>query len=233
LVDKVIELDAVARTAKFTLDGLNAEKNAISKVVATKKKESKGQDKCVEEIAQSKAIDEKIEAAKKHAAEAVADQTKYLNQIGNLVSDRCVISKTEDDNKVVRTFGEPNKDLIVDGSALGKLHHHEVMQCLDIVEFERGQKIAGHRGFFLKGMGVMLNQALINYGLANLVGKGYTPLQPPFFMKKTIMEATCQLSDFSENLYQVEGTDDSEPLYLTATSEQPISALHMKEWLEP
>ena len=53
-------------------------------------------------------------------------------------------------------------------------------------------------------------------------------------MKKSVMESTCQLSDFSENLYQVEGTEDSsEALYLTATSEQPISALHMKEWLEP
>jgi seryl-tRNA synthetase len=39
------------------------------------------------------------------------------------------------------------------------------MQILDIVEFERGQKIAGHRGYFLKGAGVLLNQALINYGL--------------------------------------------------------------------
>ena len=41
------------------------------------------------------------------------------------------------------------------------------------------------------------------------------------------------MSDFSENLYQVEGTDDSEPLYLIATSEQPISAMHLKEWIEP
>ena len=61
----------------------------------------------------------------------------------------------------------------------------------------------------------------------------YTQIQPPFFMKKSIMEQTCQLSDFSENLYQVEGTDDNEPLYLIATSEQPISAMHMKEWIEP
>ena len=45
------------------------------------------------------------------------------------------------------------------------------------------------------------------------------------------MEATCQISDFSENLYQVEGGDESEPMFLTATSEQPISAYHMKEWL--
>jgi len=117
------------------------------------------------------------------------------------VSDKCVISKTEDDNRVERTFGVPNKDLVVDGSALGKLHHHEIMQCLDMVEFERGQKIAGHRGYFLKGVGVMLNQALISYGTSTLMKKGYTAVQPPFFMKKQAMESTCQLSDFAENLY--------------------------------
>jgi hypothetical protein len=36
------------------------QKNEISKIVAQKKKDSKGQDKCEEEIAQSKSIDEKI-----------------------------------------------------------------------------------------------------------------------------------------------------------------------------
>jgi len=107
------------------------------------------------------------------------------------VSPNATISKTEDDNKVVRTYLEPNKELVVDGQSLGKLHHHEIMQCLDMVEFERGQRVAGHRGYFLKGVGVLLNQALINYGLATLIKKGYTPVQPPFFMKKSVMEATC------------------------------------------
>lgn len=77
--------------------------------------------------------------------------------IGNIVSENAAISKTEDGNVVVRTFMEPNKELVVDGSALGKLHHHEIMQCLDMVEFERGQRIAGHRGYFLKGVGVLFN----------------------------------------------------------------------------
>lgn len=107
------------------------------------------------------------------------------------MSPNATISKTEDDNKVVRTYLEPNKELVVDGQSLGKLHHHEIMQCLDMVEFERGQRVAGHRGYFLKGVGVLLNQALINYGLATLIKKGYTPVQPPFFMKKSVMEATC------------------------------------------
>lgn len=52
-------------------------------------------------------------------------------------------------------------------------------------------------------------------------------------MKSSFMHATCQLDDFKENLYQVEGTDDKEPLYLIATSEQPISAMHASEWIEP
>ena len=54
------------------------------------------------------------------------------------------------------TWGKPS-ELKVDGKTLGKLHHHEIMECLDICEFERGQKVAGHRGYFLKGAGVLLN----------------------------------------------------------------------------
>lgn len=55
---------------------------------------------------------------------------------------------------VVRTWGEPRKDIIADGSALGKLHHHEIMACLGILEMERGSRVAGHRGYYLKGLGV-------------------------------------------------------------------------------
>ena len=60
------------------------------------------------------------------------------------------------DEQIDAKWGEV-PDLKVDGKTLGHLHHHEIMQCLDMVEFERGQKIAGHRGYFLKGVGVLLN----------------------------------------------------------------------------
>jgi len=144
-----------------------------------------------------------------------------------------IISNTEDDNKIVRTWGEVNKDLVVDGKTLGKMHHHEIMQCLGILEMDRGQRVAGHRGYYLKGAGVLLNQALINYGLASLTKNGYTATQPPFFMRQQIMETTCQLSDFEENLYKVVGKEGDEVMYLTATAEQPLSAMHMTEWIKP
>jgi len=219
--------------AKYDLDGLKKAKNDISKVVADKKKASKGQDKCEEEVAQSKALDGQIEQMQKTRDDLEKELKSTLTKIGNIVGKDVPISKTEDDNKVVRTWGTPS-EIKVTGEALGQLHHHEVMQCLDLVELERGARVAGHRGYYLKGIGVLLNQALINFGLKKLMQKGYTPVQPPFFVKKTVMEATCQLSDFSENLYQVEGQEDgNEACYLIATSEQPISAMHLNEWIEP
>jgi seryl-tRNA synthetase len=79
-----------------------------------------------------------------------------LNTIGNIVASDVPVSKDEAHNAVYSKWGEI-PELKVDGKTLGHLHHHEIMQCLDIVEFERGQKIAGHRGYFLKGAGVLLN----------------------------------------------------------------------------
>ena len=76
----------------------------------------------------------------------------------------------------------------------------------------------------------MLNQALISYGLKFLFKNNYTPCQPPYFMKKDIMAETAQLSDFDDQLYKVEG--DTDPYYLIATSEQPISTMYRNEWLE-
>ncbi len=175
---------------------------------------------------------EKIDAAEKEKEEITLKRNKKLNAIGNLVYNDVPISKDEENNAVASTWGQI-PDLKVDGKSLGHLHHHEIMQCLDMVEFERGQRVSGHRGYYLKGVGVLLNQALINYGLNFLCSHDYTPLQPPFFMKQSIMEETCQLTDFEENLYKVVGQSADEPMYLIATSEQPISALHKSEWIEP
>ena len=47
------------------------------------------------------------------------------------------------------------------------------------------------------------------------------------------MQETCQLTDFEENLYQVQSSNKAECSYLIATSEQPISAMYRNEWIEP
>jgi len=101
---------------------------------------------------------------------------------------------------------------------------------IDGYEPERGVSVAGHRGYFLKGVGLLLNQALINYGLTFLMNREYTPLQPPYFMNKEAMAGIAQLEDFDEQLYKVVAGEDDEK-YLIATSEQPICVFHRDEWL--
>ena len=66
-----------------------------------------------------------------------------------------------------------------------------------------GADIAGGRGFYLKGDGVRLNQALINFGLDFLEKRGYTLLHTPFFMRKEVMARCAQLAQFDEELYKV------------------------------
>merc|ERR1712110_1388020 len=68
----------------------------------------------------------------------------------------------------------------------------------------------------------------INYGLAFLTLRGYTALQPPFFMMKDLMGKTAELADYDDVLYKVVEDKEKPELdkYLIATSEQPISAFH-------
>lgn len=64
---------------------------------------------------------------------------------------------------------------------------------------------AGNRGYFLKGAGVLLNNALVSYGLQFAYKRGFTPLQTPFFMRKEAMAECAQLAQFDEELYKVSG----------------------------
>lgn len=82
-------------------------------------------------------------------------------------------------------------------------NHVDLVELLDIVDTKRGAEIAGGRGFFLKGDGVLLNQALISFGLDFLKNREFTLLQPPFFMRKEVMAKCAQLAQHDEQLYKV------------------------------
>lgn len=103
----------------------------------------------------------------------------------------------QDNNTVVKTVGACEKQ------ARHKYNHVDLVQLLDIADLDNGTKVAGGRGYFLKGAGVLLNQALINCALQFVYKRGYEPVQTPFFMRKSIMAECAQLSQFDEELYHV------------------------------
>ena len=152
---------------------------------------------------------------------------KKVNLVGNIVHESVPVGTKEDkDNRVEYTWGEckkPNVEKLY--------HHHELLWMIGGYEPERGVKVAGHRGYYLTGNVVLLNQALINYALSFLLSKKYQPIQPPYFMKN-IMAETAQLEEFDEALYHVSTGNPADDSYLIATSEQPISAFHRGDWLQ-
>ncbi|KAK9479479.1 hypothetical protein V1514DRAFT_328032 [Lipomyces japonicus] len=223
IVDEIINDYKEWTKIRFDLDELNKQQNKIQKEIGLKfkaKEDASDLLKQKEEI-----VAKKAELTEKET-EADAQLKAKVNTVGNIVHESVIVSQNEDDNDLIRTWfpnGEPKKlDNI--------LSHHEVLTRLDGYDPERGAKLSGHRGFFLRNYGVFLNQALINHGLSFLVSKGYTALQAPVMLNKDVMAKTAQLSQFDEELYKV--IDGSDEKYLIATSEQPISAYHSDEWFE-
>lgn len=209
-------------SVEFEVNQTNKALNALAKEIGAKKKAKEDATELMEKVVKEKEVLKQKEEKLKELERAV---TVALRRVGNIVHSSVPVSKDEKDNLIVKTVGECRRDH-------AKYHHHELLHMIDGYSAERGVTVAGHRGYFLKGVGVMLNQALIQYGLSFLMKKQYTALQPPFFMKKEIMAETAQLEEFDEALYHVTGSND-DSFYLIATSEQPISAYHRDEWLEP
>ncbi|KFD46059.1 hypothetical protein M514_13063 [Trichuris suis] len=178
----------------------------------------------------SKLIDDAM--AKNLASMEMLEKMRFeaLTQIGNIVHESVPFSNNEEENEVVRTWGNLN--------VRKKYSQVDLGIMVDGYDCEKGALVAGARGYYLKGPLVFLEQALIQLALHILHGKGYTAIYTPFFMKKEVMQEVAQLSDFDDQLYKVIGKSSEakgevreEEKYLIATSEQPIAAFHRDEWL--
>eukprot|EP00928_Gymnodinium_smaydae_P038874 TRINITY_DN266_c0_g2_i1.p1 TRINITY_DN266_c0_g2~~TRINITY_DN266_c0_g2_i1.p1 ORF type:complete len:478 (+),score=170.00 TRINITY_DN266_c0_g2_i1:201-1634(+) len=229
LVDEVIRLDKEWIKAQFNTEQKRKERGVVQKDITDRKKADKT-DQCEDLLAKKTAIDQEIAELEKESDKKREERDAKLGRIGNLVPADVPVSKDEDDNKVTSKWGTPRSFDAKFGTN-GFRPHFELLEMIGAVEFESGRDVAGERAYFLTGPGVLLNQALLNYGLAFLSSKGYTPMQPPFFMKKELMAKTAELDDYDEVLYKVVEDPKKPELdkYLIATSEQPISCFHRNQ----
>lgn len=76
----------------------------------------------------------------------------------------------------------------------GDFSHVDLIQMVDGVDLERGTKVAGNRGYFLKGPLVFLEQAIIQLAQRHLLAKNYEMIGTPFFMNKSMMQKVAQVS---------------------------------------
>jgi seryl-tRNA synthetase len=105
--------------------------------------------------------------------------------------------------------------------------HIQLGMVLDIIDVERGVKLAGTRNYFLRGDGALLHRAVLNFAMDFMVGRGYTPMTVPLLMRNEAMRGTGYFPGLEEQTYQMERDE----LNLVGTAEVPLTAYYMGEIL--
>jgi seryl-tRNA synthetase len=142
--------------------------------------------------------------------------------IPNLPADDVPVGKDENDNPVIRTWGEkPTFNFELQP-------HWDLGEALGMFDFERGAKIAGSGFPLFKGVGAKLERALIQFMLdMHTTEHGYEEVAPPFMCNQTAMTGTGQLPKFAEDMYQV----PIDGLYPIPTAEVPVTNMYGNEIL--
>jgi len=216
MLDALIDFDKKWREDLTRLNELRHKRRSITIEIAQAKKKARNVDA---EISKAKVVDDEITAMERQVDGWEKKVHDYLMRIPNLLHESVPPGKDENDNVEIRKWGEkPKFTFPIKG-------HIELGLDLDILDIERAGKIAGARFFYLKREAVSLDMALMHFALEEMARKGYTPIEPPFLMRKEAYEGVTALSDFEDVLYKIEDDD----LYLIATSEHPMAAMYMNE----
>jgi len=216
LVDEAVRLDREWRTLKKDVDDLRHRQNQLTDEVAGLKRKGGDISQKLEEVRgipqRIKDLDAKAEAAQTRVRE-------ILMGLPNILHESVPTGPDDSGNVTVRTFGAPTT---FDFKARD---HVDILTDLGLVDMERAAKVAGARFFFLKGEALLLEQSIMRYALDFLTKAGFTAVGPPLMMRRGAYEGVVDLKDFGPVIYKVEGED----LYLIATSEHPLVAMHMDE----
>ena len=129
--------------------------------------------------------------------------------------------ESDADNQEIKVWGEkPHFDFEAKD-------HVELMTNLKMVDFERGTKVHGFRGYFLTGDGVRLSMAIWNYAMDFFSARGFLPMLPPIIDRREIFFGTGYLPQGEEDLYKTQDGD-----FLAGTAEVPIMGYHADEVLD-
>ncbi len=216
LVDDAVKADAEWRSAKAQAEALRHELNEANRVIADlarKKQPIQPEQLKVAEF--SKRLDEfaKVQDDQQRALEGI------MMALPNILHESVPVGKDDTENVTVRAWGDER------AFDFEPKDHIEVLAGLGMVDMERAAKISGARFFFLKGDAVKLEHAIMRYAMDVLSAKGFTPVEPPFMMRREPYGGVTDLNDFGPVIYKVEGED----LYMIATSEHPLVAMHSDE----
>src|ERR1039457_430162 len=227
-IDELLKLDEQRRKLRAEVETLKGRRNRASKEIGA----LMGQKKTAEaeaKKAEMRELGDRIAALDKQALEVEAARDQCVVRLPILPHESVKISKTAEDNPVVRIHGE--KAVF----AFKPKSHVELCESLKLVDFARATKLSGSGFLLYTNWGARLERALIQFLLdVHITEHGYTEVSPPFMVNKACMFGVGQFPKSLDQAYAVrEGLDDKTlgEMFLVPTAESPVANIHREEIL--
>ncbi len=215
-VAELLDIDDKRKEALQSLEKLRTEQNQISdKIPQVANPEERDT-----LIAQSKAMKEDLQKGEDSLREIMKKWQGLMLSVPNIPDISVPEGDSDEQNLEVDVHGEIPKFDFTPKS------HIELMELHDMADFERGTKVAGFRGYFLKNDAVLLNMAIWNLLVEMLTARGFSPMFVPSHVKRETMLGTGYLPQGEEDLYH---TQDN--TYLAGTGEVAGMGYYMNEVL--
>lgn len=216
-----LDLDRQRRAALKEAEDLRRRRNEVSEEIGRLKKSGlPAEDK----VAQMRETGDRIAELESDIRRIEDAQQDILLSIPNIPHSSVPDGRNEAENLEIRRWSPMG--LNPPEFSFEPRPHWDIAEYLDIIDFERATKITGARFALYKGMGAMLERALINFMLdLHTTEHGYTEVLPPFMVNRASMTATGQLPKFEEDLFRVENG----AYFLIPTAEVPVTNIFRDE----
>jgi seryl-tRNA synthetase len=212
-IDRLIQVDDERKTLRQQLDDRKAEQNRMSDSIRLAKDEER--EKLIESMRHVKEGGAELET--KYTA-IMEEWQKLMLLVPNMPDMSVPDGEGDEENQEVRTWGD------IPQFAFTPKDHVELMTANGMADFERGTKVAGFRGYFLKGDGALLANAVSQLALTHFVKKGFEPMIVPSLLRREMFLGTGYLPQGEDDLYR---TQDNE--YLAGTGEVATMGYYMDE----
>jgi len=210
VLDRFLELDQAWRAAVEEGNRLRKQRNEASLRIA----KLSGKDKA-EAVTEMKSVAARISELEANVADLETQRDEVLLLIPNIPHTTVPVGDCYENNRIVMEFGKETK------FDFQPKDHIALGEDLDIIDFQRGVKVAGSGFFVLKGDGARMERALINYMLDLHHQQGYTEVFPPVVVNRAAVIGTGQYPKMKDDMYWCERDD----LWLNPTAEVPVTNL--------
>lgn len=215
-IDQLLAVEEKRLAALASFEAVRAQQNKLSDEVA--KVDANARAALLEEL---KPLKETVQKYEETLREITKEWQQLMLKVPNVPDVSVPEGATEGENVRVREWGSKPQ------FSFQPKDHIFLMEEKDMADLERGTKVAGFRGYFLKGDGALLQFAVWNYFLQTLIQKGYVTLSVPSLVSKNTLYGTGYLPQGEEDLYKTQDGD-----YLAGTGEVATMAYHSDEILD-